>query len=145
MWWLFLAASLLQAAPDCELDSVVSGYVRLQCSDCVGRYGLSPPSKPMANATLRLESDGRVAEATTDHEGRFQLRNLPEGVYRVTMPGHKLVYAGYTGRIHIPAKGCTRTEISFSVYGPAEQMQDALFTARNYLSAAIELFGEWIR
>jgi hypothetical protein len=137
MWWFLLAASLLHSAPDCELDRVVTGRVYLQCVGCYSQH--------MPNVTFRLESDGRIAEATTNRKGFYQLRNLPAGAYKVTMQGHKLVDAGQTGHIHIPARGCLHTEISFSVYGPAEQMQEALFTARNYLSAAIDLFGEWIR
>lgn len=137
MWWLLLAMSVLHGAQDCGPVNVLRGHVFLLCKGC--RAVVIP------NATLRLETATHVAEVITDRQGAYEIHNLPPGDYKPSIKDHKLAWSGAFGIIRVPAKGCAYGGLSFSAYGPAEQAEEALMTARNYLFGAIDLLKDLFR
>ena len=51
-----------------------------------GRVTTADTGSPIRGAEVRLEIDGRFSRlVTTDSEGRYELRSLPAGTYRLTV------------------------------------------------------------
>lgn len=54
---------------------------------------LNEQKVPMSQVVVSLQTaDKEVARTTTDHEGKFQVKNLRGGVYTVVAKGHQGVY-----------------------------------------------------